>query len=155
MYEALSQTMYEARTHTMYVRFRTLTSRRLDQQNQISTRCQKQSQNSYFYLWFCHFLVPSDHWLFFSAFDAYICMGSHIQCTYTSRYNVWGSLRTVYGHLPIQCTYEDEYDVRIKLSRKVCFWQKKVEKMYSTYSTSNLKRHKKEDIYWHFNVCDV
>ena len=65
---------------------------------------------------------------FCSAFEAYVCTGSHIQCTYTSRYNVCGSLRTVYGHLPIRCTYEDEYDVRIKLSRNVRCWQKKLKK---------------------------
>ena len=34
----------------------------------------------------------------------------------------------MYGNLPIQCTYEDEYNVRTELSRNVRFWQKKLKK---------------------------
>ena len=83
-----AQTMYEARTHTMYVRFRTLTSRRLNQQNQISTRCQKQSPNSYFNLRFYHFLVPSDRWLFLFGISSKhmhlhcaVLLGTHVHST--------------------------------------------------------------------------
>ena len=60
-------TMYEALPHTMYDKLRTLTSWRLDQENQISTPHQKQPQNCYFWLWFCRFLARGDPWLFWSV----------------------------------------------------------------------------------------
>ena len=80
---------------------------------------------------------------FCSVLQAYI----HIQCTYTSRYNVCGILRTLYGNIPIRCTYADEYDVRIKLPRNVRFCKKKVEKIYITTVRQVQRGHKKEGTY--------
>ena len=85
MYEALPHTMYEALSHTMYQRFRTLTSWRMNQENQISTPRQKQSQNTYFRLWFCQCLARGDPWLFLSM-SRYI-WGGGSQCS--PPYNVW------------------------------------------------------------------
>lgn len=56
-------TIYEALRHTMYGKLSTLTSWRLDQENQVSTPRQKQLQNCYLRLWFWYFFARGDPWL--------------------------------------------------------------------------------------------
>ena len=51
---------------------------------------------------------------FFSSFEAYMCMVSHMQCTYTSPYNVWQTLHTTYEALAIQRIRNPSYNVRMK-----------------------------------------